>query len=451
MRIRLLISFTLIVLVSVIGVVVIFRQGATNEVRAFMYRGGMSGSGGLVAELENYYARNRSWQGVERLLVTPGRGQGQGRGGQGAGMMNQHLRLADEAGVLIYDTAGSPTGSQLAATELASAIPLTSNGQVIGYLLPDGGTGFSRADENFLVSRINRAALIAGLIAAGLSLLLASFLAYRLLHPIRELTQAAEHLALGDLSQRVRVRGKDELATLGDTFNQMAVSLQHAEESRRAMTADIAHELRNPLAVQRANLEALQDGIYPLSAENLAPVLEQNELLSRLVEDLGTLALADAGQLELERVNTDFPALVRRVVDKFRPQTDSQQIELTFSTRGLCPTLSLDPLRIEQILGNLLSNALRYTPQGGRIEVNTNCTATSAQLTIRDNGPGLPEADLPFIFERFYRVDKARSRSEGGTGLGLAIARQLARAHGGSLTAANHPQGGAQFILELKK
>jgi signal transduction histidine kinase len=258
----------------------------------------------------------------------------------------------------------------------------------------------------------------------------------------------------------VQVRGRDELSTLARTFNEMAGSLQRSEEARRAMTADIAHELRNPLAVQRANLEALQDGIYPLTAENLEPILAQNQLLTRLVEDLRTLALAEAGQLHLECVPTDLADLVQRVVERFSAQANLRGVVLeTGRESGATPPenpprLIVDPGRVEQILGNLLSNALRYTPEGGSIKIGLSPLPANGQpqavlLTVQDSGPGIPQEALPHLFERFYRVDRSRSRLEGGTGLGLAIARQLAEAHGGDLKAANHPQGGAVFTLTL--
>jgi signal transduction histidine kinase len=215
------------------------------------------------------------------------------------------------------------------------------------------------------------------------------------------------------------------------------------------MTADIAHELRNPLAVQRAHLEALQDDVYSLSPENLAPIEEQNRLLTRLVEDLRTLALADAGNIELERTPTDLNKLAERVVARFQPQADAQQIKLQLNQGESCPLLQLDSQRIEQILNNLLSNALRHTPAGGSVNLKIQCPGETAQLTVHDSGPGIPEDSLAHIFERFYKTERSRSRAEGGTGLGLSIARKLAQAHGGDLTAANHVRGGALFILSL--
>lgn len=433
-----------------------------------MFRGGMTGTEGLVGALEDYYRTNQTWQGVEILFSAQGMGQGMGHRGQGmgpgmetnqgAGLMNQRMQLTDEYGNILIDTANETADGRLSNDDLKRAVPLIVNGQTVGYLLPEGGLGFTRTDETALISRINQAAITAGLIAVVVSLLLASLLAYRLMRPVRELTKAANQLAQGDFTQQVPVHGKDELADLGRAFNQMAASLEEAELSRRAMTADIAHELRNPLSVQRATLEALQDGIYPLTAENLNSVLEQNYLLNRLVEDLRTLALADSGQLSLECTPTDFTALVKRVAERYKPQADNRGVSLKVSAPDHCPLISLDPGRMGQIIGNLLSNALRYAPDSGRIDIEINCPleefAKSShmdliQLTVHDNGPGIPPEALPHIFDRFFRGDRARSRDEGGSGLGLAIARQLAQAHGGDLYAQNHPQGGACFILTL--
>jgi signal transduction histidine kinase len=173
------------------------------------------------------------------------------------------------------------------------------------------------------------------------------------------------------------------------------------------------------------------------------------------VEDLRTLALADAGQLRLERVPTDILGLIQRIVERFAPQAANQGIELSLKTAGALqaspPTPQVDPMRIEQILGNLLSNALRHTPEAGKIAVQIIDANAAIQIVVQDSGPGIPPEAMPHVFDRFYRADKSRSRAEGGSGLGLSIARQLAEMHGGSLTAANAPQGGAVFTLSLPK
>lgn len=457
MRVRLFLSFLLIVLVSVLTVVIVARQNTTSAVRAFMYRGGMVGEETLVDSLVSYYQTNQTWQGVESLLAPGGRGQGHGMGAGGmmqgtTNMMGQRLRVADVSGLVVADSTGSEPSGTLSTEEKKNAVPIQVDGKTVGFLYAEGGMGFSQRGERELISRITNAAITAGLVAIGFSLLLAIGLAYSLMKPVRQLTKAAKNLGEGDLSQRVKTRGHDELAILANAFNRMADSLQQSEESRRSMTADIAHELRNPLAVQRANLEALQDGIYPLTPEALEPVHNQNLLLTRLVDDLRMLALADSGQLSLEFHATDLAEVIHQLVERHRPQAGQNRIDLTFHiTPGTTVPLTarVDPLRLDQILNNLLSNSLRHTPEGGRIEVALRQMEDRAVITVHDNGPGITPEALPHIFERFYRADHSRSRQEGGTGLGLAIARHLAQAHGGTLTAGNHPQGGAVFTLQM--
>lgn len=447
MRIRLILAFALVVLVTIVSMVLIATTSAAGEVRMFMAGGSMMGLDTLVQDLEDYYQQSGTWSGAENLLQNY-------RGGRGMGnMMGNsalHLRLADAGGSVLADNRLEPDGS-LTRTELSNAIQLTgSQDVVVGYLVAEGGMGNPNA-ERLLLQRLLRASLLAAGIAGGLALLLALLLSYNLLRPVADLTQAAAQMAGGDLTQRVATHGSDELSTLGQAFNHMAASLQQAQQSRRAMTADIAHELRTPIAIQRAHLEALQDGIYPLTVENLQPVLESTDLLTRLVEDLRTLALADAGELSLEKSACDLALLVGRVVERFRPEAESRQISLTFEDRsnGQAGQVRLDAARVEQILNNLLSNGLRYTPEDGAVAVRLDVNAGQAQVSLADNGPGIPPEALPQLFERFFRVDRARSRQQGGTGLGLAIARQLALAHGGELTAANRPEGGSIFTLCL--
>jgi signal transduction histidine kinase len=445
MRLKLFLAFTLIVIVSVSLVAIIARRGAINEVRTYIFRGGMFGLSEMASNLEYFYQTQGSWANVQSVVESS-----TGRRGGMAGMMEPRFLVADASGTVVGDSQGTALQSSLDKSTLDDSIPLSVNGRIVGYLIAVVGMRSYAGNEQLVLQRLNRGVIIAGLLAIGLGLVLAIGLAYTLLRPVRELTTAAQKLSEGDLTQQVAIHGNDELATLGRTFNQMANSLQQAEESRRAMTADIAHELRTPLAVQRANLEALQDGIYPLTVENLAPVIEQNHLLTHLVEDLRTLALADAGQIQLERASTDLVSLTERIIEQFKPQATTHQIKLTLlPPSDPIPLISLDPIRMEQMLANLLSNALRFTPAGGSIEVTIASLEKIVRLTVHDSGPGIPEDALPFIFERFYRADKSRSRAEGGTGLGLAIARNLARAHGGDLTATNHASGGALFTLML--
>jgi two-component system, OmpR family, sensor histidine kinase BaeS len=450
MRKRFFLAFALVALVAIASVLVILRQSTVLEVSRYMTRQAM-GVDDLASQLEAYYQQFGTWQGADMILTTFSQGQGHGMGMM---MGGRHLRLADVDGNLVADNQGAPTGA-LTRQERSAAIVLhDAQGKTIGYLLAEAGQammGVTQPSEQELLNALLRAGLIGGAVSGALALLVASLLAFGLLRPIEDLTHAAVKMSGGDLGQRVKVRGKDQVSTLGSAFNKMAASLQRVEQNRRAMTADIAHELRTPIAIQRAHLEALQDGVYALTLENLQPILEQTELLTRLVDDLRTLALADAGELRLERTPTDLSALTCRVVDRFRPEAEARGLQLLIQCPPVeqFPPVSVDPQRVEQILNNLVSNALRYTPEGGSVSVDLHRNDKFVELSIADTGPGIPTEDMPRVFERFYRGDRSRSREQGGTGLGLAIARQLALAHGGDLTAENRIGGGAVFTLSL--
>ncbi len=455
MRIRLILAFTLVALVAILAVVVFVRLDTQRQVENYMFRGGMVGAENLVKALETYHAQNGTWQGVEELLSArgvPAAGMGRGRRA-GQAMLNQRLILINADGSLIYDTNNEVSpGTQVGGDLIRQSIQLVdSSNNTTGYLLVNGGLIFQPGDQQPLIQRLNNAALYAAVIALALGLAIALVLASRLIRPVRNLTAAAEKVAAGDLSQQVPVRGNDELAGLGRSFNTMSDSLRRSEERRQDMTADIAHELRTPLAVQRAHLEALQDGIYPLTVENLQPVMDQTELLGRLVEDLRTLALADAGELVLEKGPVELGAFLQDALRPFQSQAAAQNIQLELHCRTADGPLlvSADHHRLSQILNNLLSNALRHTPDGGQIGVTLRQEGEQAQIVVHDSGAGIPAESLEQVFERFYRADRSRSRQLGGTGLGLAIARQLALAHGGSLLAGNDPAGGAAFTLSL--
>jgi signal transduction histidine kinase len=447
MRLRLLLTFVLIILIALGSVALLARYTTRQEVTTFLGHGGQAGLENLAHSLEAYYAQNGSWTGVTAVLDGgQGKGPGRGIGNTAAG---SHI-LLDADGVILISPTPSEVGSRLPSEDLARSIPLEVRGQIVGYLQPEGG--LAELPENFeslLIERVNRASLLSALISGGIAIILALVMSAVVIRPIRKLTRAAGSLAAGDLSERVSVKGGDELADLANAFNQMAESLQDAEKRRRAMTADIAHELRNPLAVQRAHLEALQDGLYPLNEENLEQIMAQNLQLTHMVEDLRTLALADAGELPLNKRRTDLTALCMGTLSRFEPQTRAKGLHLA----GDCPERTIeanvDPERIRQILDNLMQNAIRHTPPNGAIQISLQSENHDLIIQVRDSGPGIPEAALPHLFERFYRVDKGRDRTSGGTGLGLAIARQLAEAHDGSLTAANNPEGGAVFTLHL--
>jgi two-component system, OmpR family, sensor histidine kinase BaeS len=451
MRQKMILAFFVVVLATIGSLVLILRNGAANEVRMFMNRGGLTGSDNLVSALETYYQERGSFDGAEILLIPLGsagmHGQGMGRG------MSQNLMLTTPQGSVLADSLNNTVGHMIPLNELQNGIALhNSAGQIIGYLLVEGGSIINQNAASPLLARLNTAALQASLFAGVIALVVALFFAWRLIIPIKDLTQAAKMFASGDLSHRVPVKGKDELGQLATAFNQMAESLQKSEEARRNMTADIAHELRTPISVQRAQLEALQDGLYPLTTDNLQPVLDQTAQLAGLVEDLRTLALSDSGELVLQKTSIDLADFSNRIVESFQSSTSQKGQTIVFHDEQPGEKWILaDPLRMTQILNNLIGNALRHSPDGGIIKINLNSSVEKHEISVKDSGAGIPSEVLPFIFERFFRADKSRSRQDGGSGLGLAIARRMAELHNWSLMADNTPEGGAVFTLRIPK
>lgn len=449
---KFLISYLVVVIVGVVVVSYLANQVATREVQSFMFQGGMTTEAGLAQKLAAYYRGHGSWEGVQALLLEDN--------SMGA-MMGQRLLVADATGQVISDTSQEQIGQRLSDTQLAEGNAITVGGQQVGTLLAQGGTGMGGMtggmglNENAasnLSARVNRAIWLAALAAGGAALIVGGLLAYGLVRPVQRLTAAARAVAQGDLSHRVLATSNDEIGDLATAFNAMAADLGKAERLRRDMVADLAHELRNPLAALQGTLEAIADGILPPTEENLHPLLDQTQLLTRLVNDLRTLALADAGQLSLNRAPTDPVELVRSVIAQFSSQASAKHIRLEAEFGNDIPSLALDSQRITQVLGNLISNAIRHTPEGGQIECQVTASLTpvpEAIVSVSDTGSGIPPEALPHIFDRFFRADRSRSRTDGGTGLGLAIAKQLVEAHNGRIWATSQPGQGTQVTFTL--
>ncbi len=265
----------------------------------------------------------------------------------------------------------------------------------------------------------------------------------RTLGPIGDVMEAADRVAGGDYDARVDPRGPGEVRRLGRAFNEMTARLQANEDQRRRLLADVTHELRTPLSVVRGNLEGMADGVYEPDAERLAAVIEQTRVMARLLDDLQTLSTAEAGSLHLEREPTDLAALAADVVAAFGPRAAAVGVELATEADGVA-VLEVDGVRIRQVLENLVTNALRHTPTGGRVAIRLARMDDAVEIAVADTGPGIPAEQLETVFDRY-----ARSADSGGTGLGLAIARSLVEAHRGSIRAESPPGGGATIRLRL--
>ena len=321
------------------------------------------------------------------------------------------------------------------------------------YIFPD--SSFSEPEEaepplTQFTESVTRTLVLAGLVAGVVGVILVMLLSRRVLGSIGHLTIAARNLGAGDLSSRVHLRGNDEIAELGHSFNDMADALEDSERQRRAMVSDVAHELRTPLANIQGHIEAMQDGLLQPDAENLGTVHQQTLHLNRLVNDLALLASAESRELSLTMEPTSIHEIVEEVIESFRPRADAASVNLSGSTAADLPPVPLDQLRIRQVLSNLIDNAIRHTPAGGSVAVSAEPRDDDVvRVVVADTGPGIPPADLPHIFDRLYRVDPSRDRATGGSGLGLTIARQLVEAHGGTIWAESTEGQGSRFGFDL--
>jgi two-component system sensor histidine kinase BaeS len=289
--------------------------------------------------------------------------------------------------------------------------------------------------------------LVAAAVVAAVAIIGTALLSHRVLRPIGILTVASRQLGQGDLTRRVPVRGHDELAGLARSFNRMADSLQRGEERQRRLVADVAHELRTPLANLRGYLEALKDGVITPDPELFASLHEEAVLQQRIVDDLQDLALAEAGNLAYHRTAVDLAELLETCRTGHRPLAESEGVSLT--VRGEPVVVHADPDRLRQVIGNLITNALRATAAGGGVALSANRSGDRGIVRVVDTGTGIPAEALPRVFDRFWRADPARGRSTGGSGLGLAIARQIVTDHLGTITVASEPGRGTTFTITL--
>lgn len=291
--------------------------------------------------------------------------------------------------------------------------------------------------------------LIALLIALFISFVLSYLISHRLTTPIKEMTEAASKLAKGDLSQRVETTSADEIGQLSQTFNLMASNLEEFEELRKNMCADIAHELRTPLTTIQGYLEALKDGVVKPERKTLVSIHEESLLLSRLVNDLQDLSLAEAKQLKLIKEPANLDEIVEKVVNGMKGEIEENGLKLEIKISKDLPPVMVDANRISQVFRNLLKNAINFTPAGGLISIKANKDGSFIKVSFSDTGIGIEEKDLPYIFERFYRVDESRSKDRGGAGLGLAVVKYIIEAHQGKIEAKSKPGEGTTFIFTL--
>ena len=407
----------------------------------------------------DYHRIRGSWDGVgaelrslaqDRMMQERMRRPGDAMMAPAVGRELPHaLVLADQDGRVIVPAADYALGVVVPRAELLRGVPIEVNGKRVGTLMQprDGFYQVLRRDR--FLTDFYRAMVIGSASATMIALVLGVILAGSLTSPLRELTAATQAMSRGDLSQEIPVRSQDELGQLTHSFNQMSSDLARAQELRRQMTADIAHELRTPLSLILGHSEALSDGVLPPSAETFSIIYDEAQRLTRLVDDLRTLSLSDAGELPLHLERVSPAELLERAATSHQQLAAAQQVVLTVQASSELPGIHVDPDRLNQVLRNLLDNALRYTPPGGGIVLAARVIGDELRVLVQDSGPGIPPEDISLVFDRFYTGDRSRHRGESGSGLGLAIARSIVEGHGGRIWAESIPGQGATFVVAL--
>src|SRR5262245_32928151 len=291
--------------------------------------------------------------------------------------------------------------------------------------------------------------VLAGVIGAAIALVIARWVARGMTQPLRDMAQAARRMETGDYSQRVSTESRDEVGQLAVAFNRMSSELESLERLRRDLVANVSHELKTPISALRAHLENLLDGVEEPDPETLQVMLAQSERLGRLVDQLLDLSRLESGDVPLERERVEVAPLVAQVLSEIQVSRPETEVSVSEDLPVDLPAVYADRERVHQVLFNLLDNAVRLTPSGGRVTVTASGHNGSVDVAVAATGPGISAQDLPRVFERFFRVDASRSRDDGGTGIGLAIARSVVEAHGGRIWAESEPGRGSTFTFEL--
>jgi len=398
----------------------------------------------FISTLEGYYLAKGNWEGVETVFDTIN------------GLDRMDALLLDTEQRIVLDRRPDPPADTSPVSTLGTryeiqdddvVFALNIRSQTIGYLVIPA---YTVSDRFGLARAIVLPVAIISFVLAIFLVIVSTLLVRRFVNPLADVIYAARSVAGGKLNTRIPTKGPQDLRSLSESFNEMASSLERNDRERRAMLADVAHELRTPLSVIRGRLEGIVDGIYSENGPQVSMALEQTYVLERLVEDLRLLTLAETRQLAFDKTNVDVGSLIERVLSMFSAEAQEKSISLLFSEKNGNLSATVDPQRLEQVMSNLIGNALRYIADGRKVWVTANKTSDSLRITVNDNGAGIPEEDLPFIFDRFWRKEKSRTRTTGGTGLGLAIAKQLIEAQGGTIEARNLSDGGLHVTIEFR-
>jgi signal transduction histidine kinase len=444
LRLRLLFSLLAVVGVALATMAIYTSQTTANEFQQSMV--GILRYRNLrldrkIAAIEAYNTQHAGeeqiWSGLQSMIKSM------------AASSQTRFVLADLDGYVYADSSNELVGKTINIKQSKPFAAYLIEGIIIlAYYEPLDIPSPQQVQQSFIAS-VNQSIYIAILVAGLLAVILTLIFSHSIVSPIDALTRAAQKMEHGDLSQRVNAKFEGEIGQLAQAFNAMADSLQRVEQLRRNMVNDVAHELRTPLSNLRGYLEAMQDGIVDPTPENISSLHQEVMLLNRLVDDLQELAMVEAGQLRLNILPIDLEAEVEKTIAITQPEADIKGISLKANIPPDMPLLSVDPERLKQVLRNLLENSLAYTPQNGNISIEAHPQNGLVQVSVQDNGIGIAPEHLPYVFERFYRADRSRTRSTGGAGLGLAIVKKIIEAHGGQVSIESMLEKGTTITFTL--
>lgn len=448
---RLFLAFAIVIMVAVGAVYFFVGQMASGEVQRFGERNDQARSSRVEFQLATYYRDHGGWAGIQSYVT------------QWSNLYGNRIIVTDNSGVVVADSEEKLLGQNYAPEFPRKQLSPSKNESPVGFLyitpaatsvLPLRPGIFPNSPGDFpspmsLFEAINRFLLLGVLLSIGIALLFTFFLSNRISAPVKALAVAATRLGKGDLAQRVAIKDKGEIGELAEAFNAMASELEHSDKIQRNMIADIAHELRTPLTNIRGYLEAISDRVVQPDAGTIASLNEEAALLSRLVSDLQELSLAESGALKFDRRVQDIGSVLKQTVETKRPAATAKGPMLTDAIQPDLPLVNIDAQRISQVLRNLLENAIAHTESGGSITVSAEKQDNLIAVAVTDTGEGIAAEDIPHLFERFYCVDRSRTRTTGGSGLGLKIAKRLVEAHGGTITVRSEPGKGNCFNFTI--
>ncbi|TXT45172.1 MAG: two-component system OmpR family sensor histidine kinase BaeS [Spirochaetes bacterium] len=442
LKLRLALDFFLVIAVAC-GVMLVSVRFLTEDLfRTYVFSGDAEKARTYADVLGSYFDSQGSWADLQSNASNPAKG-----------LAGDRVVVADANGIIVADTSGQLLKTIHPSRHVSHGIPIMSNGVTVGTVLVNSmvDSSLSGVEERFLRT-IGLALVLAAAASLSLALLLGIALSTQVTRPVIALTNAAKKVSQGELGTAVEVGGLGEISELGSMFNQMTAELKRLEEGKRQLIADSAHELRTPVALIQGTIEAMLDGVYPLDMATLKSVHEETLRLSRLIDMLRELEIIQSGKLRLQLEKIDAAEVLGKAAAMFGPAAREKKISLVVAPIDPPCHVAADPTRLNEVIYNLVSNALNHTPAEGAVLLSARRDPrrpASTLLQVEDSGSGIPEPERALVFERFYRIEKSRSAREGGRGLGLAIAKEITAAHGGVLELGDSSLGGACFSVSL--